>query len=194
MKLGVLGGTFNPVHVGHLINAAVALDELKLDRVLFVPARDPVHKGLHDAVTPEDRFEMLVRATGGNSRFAVSRIELDRVEPSYSIITVRELALEYPGAEMFLLVGADSFNEMHTWKDYAGLVSLVTLAVMRRPAIDPENYTLEEAGAKYVLIQNPLIEISSTEVRARVGAGRSIRYMVPDEVGEYIKKKGLYRD
>lgn len=193
MKLGVLGGTFNPVHVGHLINAAVAMDELKLDRILFVPARDPVHKGLHDAVTPEDRFEMLVRATNGNSRFAVSRIELDRDEPSYSIVTVKGLALEYPGAQIFLLVGADSFNEIHTWKDYTGFVSLVTLAVMRRPAIDPENAALEKAGAKYMLIQNPLIEISSTDIRARVRAGRSIRYMVPDEVGEYITQKGLYR-
>lgn len=194
MRLGVLGGTFNPVHLGHLVNAAVALDDLRLDLVLFVPAKAPVHKAPRNIVTPDDRYEMLVRATAGNARFEVSRIELDREDPSYSIITVRDLALDYPGAEIFLLIGADSFNELHTWRDYRKLLSLSTLAVLARPGSVPGNPALEEAGASYVLIQNPLIEISSTDIRNRIRAGRSIRYMVTDEVAEYIRERGLYGD
>lgn len=194
MRLGVLGGTFNPVHLGHLVNAAVALDDLRLDLVLFVPAKAPVHKAPRNVVKPDDRYEMLVRATAGNARFEVSRMELDREDPSYSIITVRDLALDYPGAEIFLLIGADSFNELHTWRDYRKLLSLSTLAVLARPGSVPGNPVLEEAGASYELIQNPLIEISSTDIRNRIRAGRSIRYMVTDEVAEYIRERGLYGD
>jgi len=194
LKLGVLGGTFNPVHVGHLINADVARDRLGLDLVLFIPARIPVHKGLDAAVSPDDRYEMLRRATEHDDRFGVSRIEVDREEPSYSIITARELVRGYPGSDLFLIIGADSFNELHSWKDYRDLLALATLGVMSRPGFIPDNPALDAAGARYVMVENPLIDLSSTEIRARVRAGRSIRYMVPEGVGEYITEKGLYRD
>ncbi len=194
MKLGILGGTFNPVHVGHLINANVVREELGLDRILFIPARIPVHKGLDSAVSPEDRYEMLRRATEGDEHFGVSRVEIDREEPSYSIVTMRYLVREFPGVEPFLIIGADSFNELHTWKDYRDLVALATLVVMMRPAVIPESPALDAAGARYILVQNPLIDLSSTGIRARVKAECSIRYMVPDAVGEYINVKRLYRD
>ncbi|RPI89486.1 MAG: nicotinate (nicotinamide) nucleotide adenylyltransferase, partial [Spirochaetales bacterium] len=166
MKLGVFGGTFNPVHVGHLINADVVREYLGLDRILFIPARMPVHKGLDDPVSPDDRYEMLRRAIEGNDRFNVSRVEIDREEPSYTIITLRDLVREYPDSDLFLIVGADSYNEMHTWKDYRDLVSLATLAVMKRPGIIPCNPELDAAAARYIMIQNPLIDLSSTEIRA----------------------------
>ncbi len=194
MKLGVLGGTFNPVHVGHLINADVVREYLGLDRILFIPARMPVHKGLDGPVSPDDRYEMLRRAIEGNDRFGVSRVEIDREEPSYSIITMRDLVREYPDSDLFLIVGADSYNEMHTWKDYRDIVSLATLAVIKRPGIIPYSPELDAAAARSIMIQNPLIDLSSTEIRARVRTGHSIRYMVPDGVGEYINDKGLYRD
>ncbi|HSV98385.1 MAG TPA: nicotinate-nucleotide adenylyltransferase [Spirochaetota bacterium] len=194
MKLGVLGGTFNPVHVGHLINADVVREDLGLDRMLFIPSRMPVHKEIDASVLPDDRYEMLRLATEGNDRFSVSRVEIDREEPSYSIITLRDLAHEFPGSDLYLVVGADSFNEIHTWRDYRDIVAIATFAVMMRPGIIPDNPAIDAVAARYIMIRNPLIDLSSTEIRARVRTGRSIRYMVHDGVGEYIKDKGLYRD
>lgn len=191
MKLGIFGGTFNPIHYGHLINAEIIRSDFGLDRVVLVPARYPVHKRLDGETPAEERYAMAVIAAAGAVEFEVSRIEIDRKEPSYTITTVHELLGLYPGSELNLIIGTDSLNTIGTWREPEHLMEHVTLIVMRRPgeAATPAPLT---GGFRVRYAENPLIDISSTCIRERLRAGRSVRFMLPDAVIEYIKKKGLY--
>lgn len=193
LKIGIFGGTFNPVHYGHLLNAESVRDHYNLDRIIFIPAKKPVHKKMNDYASPEDRMAMVQDAVAGNEYFTVSDIEIRREEASYTIYTIDSLQKLYPGSELFLIIGSDSFNELDTWKSCSEIIEKVAIIVMQRP----ENVTLRKdilgQGDRFLLHENPLIGISSSGIRERIRSGHSVRYMTPDRVIDYIYNKGLYK-
>lgn len=193
MKLGIFGGTFNPIHYGHLINAEIIRSDFNLDRLILVPARYPVHKSLAGDVPAEERYAMAVLAVAEAREFEVSRIEIDRKEPSYTITTVHALQKEYPGSELNLIVGMDSLNTIDTWRETEHLLNHVSLIVMRRPGEKPAP-DIDLSGYSVRYGENPLIDISSTVIRERLREGKSVRFLMPDAVIDYIARKGLYRN
>lgn len=193
MKLGLFGGTFNPVHYGHLINAQTVKDSFSLGKILFIPSKYPVHKELEGDISSEDRFNMVSLAIEDNPYFDVSRLEIDREDDSYFIITVRQLPELYPGDEFFLIIGLDAFNEVHKWKDYKEILEKVSVIVMRRPGFGKIDDTIINQARRVDFIDNPVIEISSSMIRENVRKGRSIKYLVPAKVEQYIKDKELYK-
>jgi nicotinate-nucleotide adenylyltransferase len=193
LKIGLLGGTFNPVHYGHLINAEIIKENFKLDKILFIPSKHPVHKNLEGNVSSEDRFNMLKLAVDDNAGFDISRIEIDRNDESYFIITIKKLFEIYKNAELFLLIGADAFNEINIWKDSEEILQIVSFIVMKRPGYENINHNIVNT-AKYVkFIENPLIGISSSKIRENIRNNKSIKYLVPLKVEEYIISKELYK-
>jgi nicotinate-nucleotide adenylyltransferase len=193
LRYGIFGGTFNPVHNGHMINAQLVLERYDLDKILFIPSKIPVHKHIDCGVSADDRYEMLRLATVNNSSFSVSRIELDSEMPSYTIYTVEKLLNEHEGAGLYLIMGDDAFNEISSWKEYKRLLSMLTVIVMTREPgkhLDLRDIGMEQADVRY--IENPLIDISSTCIRKRVQERKTIRYMVPKEVEDYIMSRELY--
>ncbi len=193
MKLGLFGGTFNPVHYGHLINAQIVKDTFSLGKVLFIPSKYPVHKELEGDITSEDRFNMVSLAIENNPSFDVSRLEIDREDESYFIITVRQLLDIYPGDELFLIIGIDAFNDVHKWKDYKEILRKVAPIVMRRPGFREVDKTIVKLTKRIEFIDNPVIEISSSMIRENIRKNRSIKYLVPEKVGQYIINKELYK-
>jgi nicotinate-nucleotide adenylyltransferase len=188
---GLIGGTFDPIHIGHLVIAEEALDRLALRTVVFVPAARPPHKR-EDAVTPvEDRLEMVRLAIEGNPRLSLSDIEARRPSLSYTIETVRELRATFGEEELLFIMGADSLVQFLTWKDPGGLLSTCTFVVVPRQGADVENVA-PEVRARVRLLDMPLIGISSRDIRERVRLGRTIRYLVPAKVQAFIEKKKLY--
>jgi nicotinate-nucleotide adenylyltransferase len=188
---GILGGTFDPIHLGHLRAAETARESLGLDHVSFVPSGVPPHAKVPQAGAV-DRLAMTLLATAGWCPFLVSDTEVRREGPSYTVDTLTRWREERPGDEVFLIVGADAFRDLGTWKDRSRLLGLCTVAVVARPG-EPEvvpGWT--DAALRLRTASGPLLPISSTEVRARVAAGRSVRYLVPLAVAEYIEKRGLY--
>jgi nicotinate-nucleotide adenylyltransferase len=129
MRIGFFGGTFNPIHYGHLKNALLAKEQLKLDKIIFIPAKLPVHKKVDVSISAEDRYDMLLRAVFEFKEFEVSRIEIDREAPSYTITTIKTLNDIYPQCELFMIIGADSFNEIDTWKESIQIIDSVTVEV-----------------------------------------------------------------
>lgn len=198
-RLGIFGGTFDPPHTGHLILAETAADDLALDRVLFVPAADPPHKAASDVRAPAaHRAAMVERAIAGNPRFALSRVDLDRPGPHYTVDMLHLLRREHPDAALYFLIGGDSLRDLPTWSRPAELITLATLAVMRRPGYAPDLDALERQiprlAERVCWIDAPLIELSATEIAARIAAGRSVRYRLPDAVCAYVEEHHLYRD
>lgn len=193
MNTGVFGGTFNPVHNGHLINAQLILEQYGLDKVLFIPAKFPVHKAVEDDVSPEDRYAMLALAVEGHPSFEVSRLEIDRESPSYSIITIKELLRSRSGGDISLIIGYDSYMEIPTWRDYRELLSLVHLIVMARPGEELGDTGQGGAAMSISFARNPMIEISSSCIRERIKRGLPVRYLMPKAVEDYIIRKELYR-
>ena len=187
MRLGILGGTFDPIHLGHLRAAELACETLGLDRILVVPAHVPPHRP-QTASSPRDRYAMAAMATLGNERLRVSAIELEREGPSYTVDTLRSLGASHAGAELVLIVGSDTFPEMTTWRDHEAVFALATVAVVGRPGS-----VARPDGARAVSVDGPGLPISSTEIRTRIREGRSIRYLVPDAVADFVTKQGLYR-
>lgn len=197
-RIGILGGSFDPPHLGHLILAEYALDGLGLDRILFVPAGDPPHK-LHEAQTPvARRLAMLERALDGHPQFGISRVDIDRPGPHYTVDMLRLLAQQHPDAELYFIMGGDSFRDLLRWHQPAQVVAQCYLAVMRRPGDGVEPHMHDDAlpglSARVTLLDAPLIGISSTLIMERVRQGKSIRYLVPDAVRAYIDGHQLYRD
>jgi len=197
MRIGVFGGTFDPVHLAHLILAEQCREQARLDQVWFVPAARPPHKH-EDELTPfERRVEMLQFAVAGQPAFRVEELEKDRAGPSYTADTLDELARRQPGNEWFLLVGSDTLRDLPTWHEPRRVVARAGLLVVARPgaALVPAEELQAKLGAP-VRVQNidvPLIDISSSDLRARVRRGRSIRYFVPRAVEMYVLEKKLYR-
>ena len=185
MRVGIFGGTFDPVHVGHLAIANAALESVPLDRVVFVIARRSPLKERGPAGSEADRQAMLELAVAGEQRFSVSRVELDREGPSYTVDTLEQLA---GPDDLFLILGGDAIADFPRWKDPDRIAKLATLVVAERPGAP------ERAGnGSIIAFDAPRLDISSRELRARAARGRSLRYLVPDPVWRHIEARGLYR-
>lgn len=197
-RLGILGGTFDPPHHGHLGVAQEAHHQLALDRVLLVPAGAPPHKPSQPITPGHHRLNMLERTIAGNPHLAVSGVDLERPGPCYTVDTLALLRAEYgPGPEFYFIEGADSLADLPTWYRPHHLLELCKLAVVRRPGVEVDLSALEALlpglRARVHFIQMPLLEISSTDLRHRVREGRPISYLVPSGVEAYIEEQGLYR-
>jgi nicotinate-nucleotide adenylyltransferase len=194
-RLGVMGGTFDPIHFGHLVTAEEALSQFSLDEVVFVPTGLPWMKEERDVSPAEDRYLMTVIATASNPRFSVSRVEIDRDGPTYTIDTLRALAAANRDAELYFITGADAIFEIFDWKDPDEVLHLAHFIAATRPGYDLRRFeTRSERKQPNVSAMNiPALAISSTDVRERVRDGRPIRYLLPEGVKSYIEKAGLYR-
>ena len=198
-RIGVLGGTFDPPHVGHLWLATLAADAIGLDRVLFMPAAQPPHKGGRLVSRGTDRLLMTRLAIAGEDAFELCPIEMERPGPSYTIDSIDELERLYLGeAQLFLLMAADSLNAIDTWREPDRLLERIEWVVGPRPGSPPpDRSALEErfgANASRIhLLSGPSLDVSSSEIRRRVAAGLAIRYLVPRGVEELIVERGLYR-
>lgn len=197
MRIGFFGGTFDPIHHGHLILASYAASSANLDRVLFAPAAVPPHK--IRVITPvEHRIEMLARAIERDSRFEMTTVDLEREGPHYSADTLAILARKYPGASLFFLMGSDSYRDLPTWHEPARLFDHARVLVGNRPnSVYDEKALwriLPRAKTRTEFVDIPLIEISSTEIRQRVSRHLPIDYLVPRSVQDYIEKNALYLD
>ena len=190
-RIGVMGGTFDPVHHGHLVAASEVAHIFALDEVIFVPTGEPYQKDERRVSPAEDRYLMTVIATASNPRFSVSRVDIDRPGPTYTIDTLRELrAQNDPGDELFFITGADALAKMLTWHDVDELFTLAHFVGCTRPGHRLSGVGLPDG--KVSLVEIPALAISSTECRARVAAGQPVWYLVPDGVVQYIAKRHLY--
>jgi len=196
MRLGIMGGTFDPIHYGHLAAAEQARDQFRLDKILFLPNREPPHKKGYSVTPAERRYDMVLLATASHPQFEASRLELERPGPSYTVDTIDQLRqLCGEGPEFFFITGADAVLEILTWKHPHLLVDRCQLIAATRPG-----YSLGEleraAGAELArrvhILEVPGVDVSSTMLRDRVRRGLSIRYLTPPEVEAYIRKHGLY--
>ena len=191
-----MGGTFDPVHHGHLVTAEEAFWQFRLDEVLFVPTGQPWMKDHPDVSPAEDRYLMTVIATSPNPHFRVSRLEIDRPGPTYAVDTLRSLREEYGAdTELFFITGADAIVEIFQWKDPEEVLSLAHFIAATRPGYDISVFEAEASTRhpKVTVMTIPALAISSTDIRSRVEAGRRIRYLVPEGVRAYIDRGGLYR-
>ncbi len=197
LRIGVYGGTFDPVHVGHLVLAMEAIDQLDLDQLLWVLTAQPPHKQ-SQPITPVDiRLRLLQAAIHDNPMFMLSRVELDRSGPHYAADTMRILSEEYTGHDLFYLIGGDSLMDFYHWRQPQMILTYCTsLGVMRRPEDKINLDSLEEAlpgiKEKVQFIQTPMLEVSSSDIRERIAQGRSFRYYLPDSVYQLIQHEGYY--
>lgn len=195
--LGILGGTFNPPHLGHLVCAQEALVQLGLDRVLLVPVHTPPHKEVLGDPGPGVRLELCRLAVGDDPRFEVSTIEIDRGGASYTVDTLRELDASRPGDSLTFIVGGDMARALPSWREPDAVLGLARLAVAEREGVLREDVleqvrTIPGGEGRVVFFDMPRIDVSSTDVRRRAAAGRPVRYLVPDAVAEAIASRGLY--
>ncbi len=188
-----MGGTFDPVHHGHLVAASEVANRFALDEVVFVPTGEPWQKAARAVSPAEHRYLMTVVATAANPQFTVSRVDVDRDGPTYTVDTLRELQAQRPGAEMFFITGADALAQILTWKDAERAFDLAHLVGVTRPGHTLGSQHLPGHLLERVsLLEVPALAISSSDVRDRVRAGRPVWYLVPDGVVQYIGKHGLY--
>ncbi|MDW5327351.1 nicotinate-nucleotide adenylyltransferase [Plantactinospora sp. KLBMP9567] len=191
-RIGIMGGTFDPIHHGHLVAASEVADRFELDEVVFVPTGQPWQKADEPVSSAEDRYLMTVIATASNPRFQVSRADIDRGGPTYTVDTLRDLHSEYgPKVQLFFITGADALEKILSWKDLDQMFELAHFIGVTRPG-----FVLSDAhlpADTVSLVEVPAMAISSTDCRARVAAGGPLWYLVPDGVVQYIAKRGLYR-
>ena len=196
MRLGLLGGTFNPPHLGHLACAQEAWAQLELDQVLFVPAFEPPHKEVESDPGVEHRVELCRRAVEGDPRFGVSRVEADIPERSYTVDTLKRLHETHPGDELTFIVGGDMAYALPTWHEPEAVLALAELGVAEREGVLRSDITERLAGLagadRIRFFDMPRLDISSSDIRRRVAAGRPIRYLVPEDVAAFIESEGLY--
>ncbi|MCH9036258.1 MAG: nicotinate-nucleotide adenylyltransferase [Chloroflexi bacterium] len=198
MRIGVLGGTFDPVHLGHLIIAEEARTRLSLEKVLFVPAGRPWFKDGNDVTDTADRLEMLRLALEGNPQFSIDTQELERPGATYTVDTIAQLREQMgPEAEIFFIIGLDALAELNRWKDPERLARMCFFAAMRRPEFTELDVaslvkTVPGVSGRVHLLENIQVDISSSDIRCRIQEGLPIRYLVPRKVDEYIRGKGLY--
>lgn len=199
MRLGVLGGTFDPVHLGHLILAEEARGELGLERVLFVPAGQPWRKADRQITPAVQRVEMVRVAIADNDGFELSLLEVEREGPSYTVDTLEALRARHQGSELFFLMGLDALADLPNWRDPQGIIARAWLAVARRPGLEESAAlaAVEERvpglSRRVIWLAMPRIGISASGIRERVRRGKSIRYLVPAAVEAFIRERGLYR-
>ncbi|MGW6292757.1 nicotinate-nucleotide adenylyltransferase [Streptomyces sp. NPDC055058] len=190
-RLGVMGGTFDPIHHGHLVAASEVAARFHLDEVVFVPTGQPWQKSHRTVSAAEDRYLMTVVATVENPQFSVSRIDIDRGGPTYTVDTLRDLSALNPDTDLFFITGADALAQILTWRDSEELFSLAHFIGVTRPGHHLSDAGLPEGGVS--LVEVPALAISSTDCRARVAKGDPVWYLVPDGVVRYIAKRELYR-
>lgn len=189
-KIGVMGGTFDPVHHGHLVAASEVADRFALDEVIFVPTGRPWQKSSRDVSPAEDRYLMTVIATASNPRFSVSRVDVDRDGPTYTADTLADLHDAMPDAQLFFITGADALQQILSWRKVDELFRYAHFVGVTRPGYELADGHLPRGSVTTVEV--PAMAISSSECRARVGAGRPVWYLVPDGVVQYISKRSLY--
>jgi len=199
LRVGVIGGTFDPIHMGHLIIAEEARTRLGLSRIVFIPAGRPPHKLDQEIADPERRLEMIRLAVSGNAHFSVSRVDVDRSGPCYSLDTVRLLRDAWGiDVDIYFLIGTDSLVELPTWHQPQRLIRLCHVVVVGRPGyradLDELDRLLPGTASLIQLLHTPTLDISSTEIKRRVREGRSIRYLVPASVERYIYDHCLYTE
>ena len=192
-RVGVMGGTFDPIHHGHLVAASEAQSWFDLDEVIFVPTGQPWQKAHREVSPAEDRYLMTVVATAANPRFRVSRVDIDREGPTYTIDTLRDLAAELPDAELYFITGADALGDIFSWRDVDHLFDLAQFVGCTRPGAEVDPSTIAEIPSERVtMLEIPALSISSTDCRERQRHGRPVWYLVPDGVVQYINKHHLY--
>lgn len=194
LRIGIMGGTFDPIHYGHLVTAEEALVQFNLDRVVFMPTGLPVRK-THRTVTPaEHRYLMTVIATASNPDFEVSRLEVDRPGATYTVDTMLALRDHYgPQTELYFITGADAVWDILTWKDSDRLAGVCTFIAATRPGYDLSRFSAEDASRMHVeFMEVPALAISSTDIRERIAERRPVRYLLPEAVANYIAKNDLY--
>ena len=189
MKIGILGGTFNPIHIGHLILAEEAREKLGLDKVIFVPAYLPPHKDTLDISAARDRLTMVKSAIKGNRYFCVSDIEIKRDGRSYTIDTIKDFKIRYPADELYFIIGSDLLKYLEDWKDLREIIKLVKFIAATRPG-----YPLEKIPAYISTIPIRAVDVSGFEIRQAIRQNKSFRYLVPEGVYKYILKNKLYAE
>ncbi|MFR3064190.1 nicotinate-nucleotide adenylyltransferase [Peptoniphilus sp.] len=197
-KYGIFGGSFNPIHYGHLMICEYIKEEMGLDKVIFIPTGNPPHKDLE--LSAKDRYEMVRLAISPNPDFEISDIETTRVKKSYTVDTIRELKKIYKEEKLYFLIGLDSLFQLKTWMKIGDLSQEIEFVVALRPGyLDREeinkeiDFLRENFGTKINLINTPLYEISSTDLRDRIREGKSLRYLIPKKVLDYIEESGFYK-
>lgn len=188
MRIGLFGGTFDPPHTGHLVAAQDAMASLGLDHIVFIPAAVPPHKRERPLTAAPVRAAMVAAAIAGNDSFSMDELELRRNGPSYTVDTLRAYRTRHPDAALFLLIGADQYAEMQTWKAPDAIVRLATLAVLDREGV------LRPPGPDAVRVPVTRIDVASTDIRSRVRRGLPVQYLVPAAVEDLIRRHGLYLD
>ncbi|RSM83538.1 nicotinate-nucleotide adenylyltransferase [Kibdelosporangium aridum] len=191
-RIGIMGGTFDPVHHGHLVAASEVQARFNLDEVVFVPTGEPWQKGEREVSPAEDRYLMTVIATASNPRFSVSRVDIDRGGPTYTVDTLQDLRAKRPEAELFFITGADALAQILSWRDAEKLFGLAHFIGVTRPGYTLDDHHLPDGSVS--LVEVPAMAISSTACRDRVALGEPVWYLVPDGVVQYIQKRNLYAD
>lgn len=192
-RIGIMGGTFDPIHNGHLVAGSEVASRYDLDLVIYVPTGQPWQKADRRVSPAEDRYLMTVIATASNPSFSVSRVDIERGGPTYTIDTLNDLRALYPSAELFFITGADALAQIVTWRDWPEMFELAHFVGVTRPGYELES-TIDPAihKGRVTLLEIPAMAISSTDCRERVAAGRPVWYLVPDGVVQFINKSGLY--
>ncbi|MFA5362329.1 MAG: nicotinate-nucleotide adenylyltransferase [Candidatus Omnitrophota bacterium] len=188
MKIGILGGTFNPIHIGHLILAEEVREKLELDRIFFVPAYQAPHKDNTETANPASRYAMVKSAIASNRFFSVSSVEIKRKGPSYTIDTIKDFKKKFGKAELYFITGSDLLTYLDEWKDLNQIIKMVKFVVATRPG-----YPLSNIPSYIRTMDIRAVDISAFEIRRYIKQGRSFRYLVPDSVFEYINQHTLYR-
>lgn len=192
MRLGIFGGSFDPPHIGHLLVAIDAFEALRLDKLIFVPTHAQPLKAGAKAAAASHRLEMIARLIGGDARFAVDAVEIERGGLSYTVDTLETFAQRFPDAERFFLVGEDAMATFGAWRNPEHILKLAKLAILRRPGTAVDHQPISQPHGT-IALPTRLVDVSSTEIRERVRDGKSIRGFVPDSVAEFIERERLYR-
>ncbi len=191
-RVGIMGGTFDPIHHGHLVAASEVAARFSLDEVIFVPTGKPWQKSERQVSPAEHRYLMAVIATAPNPRFWVSRVDIDRAGPTFTVDTIRDIAAQRPDDELFFITGADALAQILSWKDAADALRLAQFVGVTRPGYELSDAHLPSDSV--TLVDVPAMAISSSDCRERVAAGQPVWYLVPDGVVQYLNKHRLYQD
>ena len=197
-KVGIMGGTFNPIHFGHSLLAETAFHQFQLDEILIMPTKNPYYKKISNSVTEEDRVAMVELAIEDNAHFRLSKEELNREGTTYTVETLSQLTARHPDYEYYFIMGADSLYHIESWKDPAQILKLATIVVAGRAGTGSSlssqiEYIENKYDSEIYRLNSPVLEISSNDIRRRIRDGESIRYLLPAKVADYIYEHGLYQ-